>query len=63
MDRITGKNVKAWWYAPRDGSRLEIGVYPSTGTREFAPPSRAAQNDWVLILDDAERAEPAERAK
>ena len=63
LDRITGKKVKAWWYDPRDGSRIEIGVSPNTGTREFVPPSRGAKNDWVLVLDDEERVEPAERAK
>jgi hypothetical protein len=63
MDRIAGKSVKAWWYDPRDGARTEIGAYPNVGAREFVPPSRGPQNDWVLVLDDAEKADAAGKDK
>lgn len=53
MDRLTGRDIKAQWYDPRDGSWLEAGSYTNRGTVEFVPPSSGKQNDWVLVLDDA----------
>jgi hypothetical protein len=59
MDKIHGTKVQARWYDPRTGSWREIGVYGNTGVREFTPPSRGDQSDWVLVLDDAEKGAPA----
>jgi hypothetical protein len=55
MDRLSGKAVKAQWYDPREGTWRLIGEYPSTGTRAFTAPSRGDKDDWVLVLDDAEK--------
>jgi hypothetical protein len=38
MNKIAGKNVKAQWYDPREGTWREIGTFTNTGTREFVPP-------------------------
>jgi len=52
MGKIHGKQVRATWYSPRDGSKKEIGTYANEGTREFDPPGEKQNgNDWVLILD------------
>lgn len=59
MDKITGSKVKAWWFNPRDGKVTAIGEFPSTGTKEFAPPDYGEALDWVLVLDDAARNYPA----
>ncbi|MGV3504971.1 MAG: glycoside hydrolase family 140 protein [Adhaeribacter sp.] len=53
MGRISGKKVKAAWFDPRTGYAFSFGTFQNTGTREFLPPSRGLDNDWVLILDDA----------
>jgi hypothetical protein len=58
MNKIAGKNVKAQWYDPREGTWREIGSFTNTGTREFVPPSTGEQNDWVLVLEDAGRNYP-----
>jgi hypothetical protein len=63
MDRITGKDVKGWWYDPREGTWREIGVYSNTGVRQFTPPSQGDHSDWVLVLDDAGKGYPTEQAK
>jgi hypothetical protein len=63
MDRIAGKNVQARWYDPRTGTWREIGEYGNTGVRQFVAPSQGDQNDWVLVLDDAEKNYPTERVK
>ena len=58
MEKVTGKTVKARWYDPRNGKWHEIGEYPNTGVREFAPPSQGDRDDWVLVLDDAAKGYP-----
>ena len=63
MDKVSGKSVKARWFDPRDGSWREIGVHPNSGTRDFTPPSTGPRDDWVLVLDDAEKGLPAGDAK
>lgn len=64
MDSIKGRQVKAWWYNPRDGQASLIGEFPNTGEREFVPPDKGENLDWVLVLDDAARkfAEPGKTA-
>jgi hypothetical protein len=59
MDKISGKNVKAQWYDPREGAWTQIGEFPNTGRREFIPPSQGEQSDWVLVLEDRARDFPA----
>jgi hypothetical protein len=53
MDKITGPNVKVWWFNPRTGEAAEIGNFPATGEREFVPSEKGELLDWVLVLDDA----------
>jgi hypothetical protein len=55
LGKISGKNVKGYWYDPRTGSTQEIGEYRNKGTRAFTPPSNGHANDWVLILDDSRK--------
>ena len=59
VGRVSGGRVKAQWYDPRDGSWKHIGEYPSEGVREFVAPSSGEQDDWVLVLEDAEKDLPA----
>lgn len=59
MDKIAGSKVKAWWFDPRTGEATAIGEFESEGTREFTPPDRGEQLDWVLVLDDAGKGYPA----
>ena len=54
MGAISGRQVAAWWYSPRDGQAMRIGTFANTGTRRFDPPGATAPgNDWTLVLDDA----------
>jgi len=52
MGSISGKEAAVWWFNPRTGQVSEAGKFPTSGKREFTPPS---DGDWVLILDDAAR--------
>ena len=54
LGAISGKQVRAWWYDPRNGSARQIGVFRNQGIREFIPLGTPAPgNDRVLVLDDA----------
>jgi hypothetical protein len=56
MGVISGENVQAWWFDPRNGSARRIGVLRNQGIQAFTPPGSPAQgNDWVLILDDVSK--------
>lgn len=56
LGRISGEQVKAYWYNPRNGSVTPIGVFENRGSREFTCPSLGGLgSDWVLVLDDASR--------
>ncbi len=46
--RLKGKEIKARWYNPREGTWLSIGKYKGQGTVSFSTPD---QTDWVLVLD------------
>jgi hypothetical protein len=43
-----GAQAKCWWFNPRDGASMLIGVVPTRGVRKFTPPD---SNDWVLVID------------
>jgi hypothetical protein len=52
LDKLSGVNVKAHWYDPRDGSWQDAGQFAAAaGTHEFTPPSGGKQDDWALVLD------------
>ena len=60
MGAISGKQVRAAWYSPRDGSVQPLGLFPNEGVRTFTPPGEPAPgNDWVLVLDDSSQRFPA----
>jgi len=48
MTKIAGSQAQAWWYNPGTGTSTTIGVYPTTGSQSFTPPSAG---DWVLVMD------------
>jgi hypothetical protein len=59
MDAITGAQVRAWWYNPRNGQATEIGTFDNQGERDFTPPDPGEMADWVLVLDNAAKNYPA----
>src|SRR3546814_7139653 len=60
LGAISGRQVRAAWYSPRDGALTPIGTFANRGSRRFDPPGETAPgNDWTLVLDDAAAAFPA----
>ncbi|MFC2124321.1 glycoside hydrolase family 140 protein [Bacteroidota bacterium] len=65
MRKISGPQVNAWWYNPRDGISYDnsgeqvttpFGTYPAKGTMTFNPPGEAGVGrDWILVLDNASK--------
>jgi hypothetical protein len=53
MDKVAGKTARAHWFDPREGTATPIGEFACSGTRSFQAPSAGAENDWVLVVDDA----------
>lgn len=67
MDQIAKKDVKAWWFNPRTGEAIVIGLFPSGVPQTFTPPGISKELDWlktgrgcdwVLALDDTATPSP-----
>jgi hypothetical protein len=50
LGKLQGKRIRAWWYDPRTGIGMLIGVIDGGAHKEFRSPSYGP--DWVLVLDD-----------
>lgn len=53
LGKISGDQVKAWWFNPRTGVASQIATIANSGVKEFSCPSEGFGADWVLVLDDA----------
>lgn len=50
--RLSGRQLVAWWYDPRDGRAHRIGRYDRQARFTVTTPPG---QDWVLVIDDAAR--------
>jgi len=55
LKKIKGRQLKGFWYDPRNGKTTPVDVVENTNTKEFLPPSKGYGKDWVLVLFDAEK--------
>jgi len=54
---LSGTELRAWWYDPRTGKASKIRSLKRSASAAFeAPGEHKRGNDWVLVLDDADRA-------
>nr|WP_238342364.1 putative collagen-binding domain-containing protein [Actinopolymorpha rutila] len=59
LGHISGSQVDAWWYHPKDGRSEQVGRLPNEGVQAFDPPGTPEEgNDWVLVLDDVSKQFP-----
>ncbi|WP_247232058.1 glycoside hydrolase family 140 protein [Telluribacter sp. SYSU D00476] len=58
MGKISGQNLKATWYNPKNGETKEGEQVENKGQKKFTPPSNGYGHDWVLVLDDASKNYP-----
>jgi hypothetical protein len=57
LNKLTGAELVAHWFDPRNGESREAGRHARTEQGHFQPPEGGP--DWVLVLDDASRNYPA----
>ncbi len=55
MGKISGAQVRSFWFDPKNGNSQEIGVSSNAGQQTFIPPSSGYGQDWVLVVDDASK--------
>jgi len=56
--KLNATKIVAWWFNPRNGDAVKIGVYDNSPERQFVPPNPGEMMDWVLVLDDASQNYP-----
>ena len=52
LGKISGNELSAFWYNPRNGKTTDAGKFENKGTKYFTPPSTGYGQDWVLVVDD-----------
>lgn len=55
LDVLTGQEVTAWWFDPRNAESRIAQVFRQKGEAEFQPPAAGELLDYVLVLDDASK--------
>jgi hypothetical protein len=51
-NKISGKELVAHWYNPKNGEIKEAGRFTRQAQQEFSPPTSGYGHDWVLVIDD-----------
>jgi len=55
LEKISGKEIVAHWYNPKNGEMKEAGKFSKKNQQAFTPPTSGYGHDWVLIVDDASK--------
>lgn len=65
LKSLSGEKVRAQWYDPRSGFWHPIREFSKNraGIVEFSPPTQGESNDWILVLDDADKEYPLETTR
>ena len=50
-DKIKSEKLKAFWFNPRDGKSITLGVFSNIKEMEFAPHSEGRGSDWLLVIE------------
>ena len=59
LSTLRAGQIQAWWFDPRTGTHIDLGLLPGAGERAFTPPDLGEMRDWILVLDDASKGYPA----
>lgn len=57
-ERIAAKKLNVWWFNPRDGKATQAGQIDNAAWTTFTAPTTIAEQDWVLVIDDASKNYP-----
>ena len=56
LSKISGSMAAGWWFDPRTGSATKIDeIFPTAGAKTFRSPSSGPEDDWILVIDNAQR--------
>jgi len=58
LNKIGGDSLHCYWYNPRNGKTVAIGVCANRGEKKFLPPSSGYGQDWILVMDDQAKKYP-----
>jgi hypothetical protein len=50
-------HIRVWWYDPRSGSTIDVGMWSGEREIKFTPPDNGP--DWVLVVDNASLGYPS----
>lgn len=59
LSKLSGTELRAWWFNPRNGEAKDAGTFNREGQRQFTSPDPGEHLDWVLVLDDVSKDFPA----
>ncbi|HET9486112.1 MAG TPA: glycoside hydrolase family 140 protein [Chryseosolibacter sp.] len=54
-NKISGKELIARWYNPKNGEITDAGRFTRQAQQEFSPPTSGYGHDWVLVIDDVSK--------
>lgn len=57
-DPLSGDQLRFWWFNPRDGTHVDLGVFNKRPRVEVSPPCLGENADMVLVIDDARQGFP-----
>ena len=52
-DALSGDKLRFWWFNPREGTHIDLGVFDKCSRVEVSPPYLGEDLDFVLVIDDA----------
>ncbi|MEO6639188.1 MAG: glycoside hydrolase family 140 protein [Ginsengibacter sp.] len=55
LKMIKGATLHAYWFNPRNGKTTEFGNITNKEDKKFTPSTSGYGQDWILVLDDAEK--------
>jgi hypothetical protein len=52
QDVIDYELIHSWWFDPRSGEAISVGIFRNSDIKNFIAPSQGRGCDWILVLDD-----------
>ena len=52
-DALSGDKLRFWWFNPREGTHIDLGVFDKRSRVEVSPPYLGEDLDFILVIDDA----------
>ena len=50
---MNAKQIRVWWFEPLKGEAGKVNTLKREAAMSFTSPSLGIENDWVLVIEDA----------